>query len=147
MSADSVGVRSGPWPRAGFWIRFLSALIDGLLVGIVNGIITRGLSGAEGYLIGLAISLTYYTYFEGSSSGQTVGKRATGIRVVDINGGGPIGHNRAVVRWLGRFLSTIVFFLGYFWMLWDPERQTWHDKLAGSVVVRNADFPAERWPG
>ena len=35
----------------------------------------------------------------------------------------------------GRILSTIPLLLGYFWMLWDSEKQTWHDKLAGSVVV------------
>jgi uncharacterized RDD family membrane protein YckC len=147
MSTDRSVATTRPWPRSSFWIRFLAALIDGLLLGIVNGLVGRGEPDAGTYFIGLAISLAYFTYFEGSRSGQTIGKRASGIRVVDINGGGPIGHNRAVVRWLARFLSTIVFFLGYLWMLWDPEKQTWHDKLAGSVVVANADFPAERWPG
>jgi uncharacterized RDD family membrane protein YckC len=35
-------------------------------------------------------------------------------------------------------VSAIVFLLGYLWMLWDPEKQTWHDKAAGSVVVPTA---------
>lgn len=147
MSTDTGAAATRPWPRAGFGIRFLAALIDGLLLGIVNGLVGRSVSGASSYIIGLAISLGYFTYFEGSGSGQTIGKRAASIRVVDIDGGGPIGHNRAIVRWLGRFLSTAVLLLGYLWMLWDPERQTWHDKFANSVVVHNADYPAEHWPG
>jgi uncharacterized RDD family membrane protein YckC len=49
--------------------------------------------------------------------------------------GRPIGYGRAFIRWLGSILSVIPLFLGYFWMLWDREKQTWHDKMAGSVVV------------
>ena len=147
MSTDQSGAATRPWPRAGFWIRFLAAVIDGLLLGIVNTIIVREASGPAEYAIGLVISLSYFTYFEGSASGQTIGKKAASIRVVDINGGGRIGHNRAFIRWLGRFVSTVVFLLGYFWMLWDAERQTWHDKFADAVVVPTADYPVDRWPG
>ena len=48
----------------------------------------------------------------------------------------PIGYRRAFVRWLGRILSTLVFLLGYFWMLWDADNQCWHDKLARTLVVK-----------
>jgi uncharacterized RDD family membrane protein YckC len=64
-----------------------------------------------------------------------------GIRVIDFGGGGSVGYGRAFIRWIGRFVSTIVFLLGYLWMLWDPERQTWHDKFANSVVVPVSDYP------
>ena len=53
--------------------------------------------------------------------------------------GQPVGYVRAFVRWLGSILSALALFLGYFWMLWDPEKQTWHDKMAGSVVVDLTD--------
>ena len=56
-------------------------------------------------------------------------------------------HGPAAVRWIARFLSAIPLGLGYFWMLWDTEKQTWHDKLAGSVVVPVSDFPVSVWPG
>ena len=52
-----------------------------------------------------------------------------------LDGGGPIGYTRGFLRYIGRILSTIPFLLGYFWMLWDPQKQTWHDKIANSVVV------------
>jgi hypothetical protein len=48
--------------------------------------------------------------------------------------GGPIGYSRVAIRWLVSIVSAAVTLLGYFWMLWDPEKQTWHDKAAGSIV-------------
>jgi uncharacterized RDD family membrane protein YckC len=134
-------------PRATFVQRFLAALLDGILLGVVTGLLEAIIGRSVGGLISLAIGIGYYGYLEGSPSGQTIGKRALGIRVVDLRGSGPIGFSRGVIRYFARFLSAIVFLLGYFWMLWDPEKQTWHDKLAGSVVVPAADFPVETWPG
>jgi uncharacterized RDD family membrane protein YckC len=57
------------------------------------------------------------------------------IRVVSIDDGTPIGSQRAFVRSLARILSIIPLYLGYLWMLWSPEHQTWHDKIASAVVV------------
>lgn len=126
--------------RAGFWIRFGASLIDGILVGVVTGAIQLGLNNATGYLIAFVLGIAYYVYLEGpGGQGQTLGKRACGIRVVSSTTGGPIGYGAAIARYFGRILSTIPVLLGYFWMLWDAENQTWHDKLAGSYVV-----PAER---
>jgi uncharacterized RDD family membrane protein YckC len=128
---------SGPsGPRAGFWRRFGALLIDGILLGIVSGILIAIFKqGAVAQLLNTLISLAYFTYFEGGASGQTLGKMVLGIRVYDLRQGGPIGYGRGFVRWISRILSTIPLFLGYFWMLWDKEKQCWHDKLAGSVVV------------
>jgi uncharacterized RDD family membrane protein YckC len=63
------------------------------------------------------------------------------VRVISLADGQPIGYGRAFIRWVGRYVSAIVIFLGYFWMLWDRERQTWHDKFAGSVVVPVSAYP------
>jgi len=135
------GRSAGPsGPRAGFWIRFAGLLIDNIIFGAVNFALGAAL-GAGAFPIAVAISAIYYTALEGSQRGQTVGKMAVGIRVISYADGGPIGYGRAFIRWLGRILSSIVILLGYFWMLWDRERQTWHDKLANSVVV-----PIEAYP-
>lgn len=133
-------------PRAGFWRRFAAALLDGIMLGIVNGILTSAFKGA-GYAIAILISIAYFTYFEGGPSGQTVGKRVLGIRVIDFDNGGPLGYPRGFVRWISRYLSAIPLFLGYFWMLWDPQKQCWHDKLANDVVVPHDAYPVEKWPG
>ena len=122
--------------RAGWWRRFFAALLDGILLSIVNGILRAFLGDTAGLGLGLLIDIAYFTYFHGSI-GQTPGNMALSIKVVDLRDGTgrPIGYARAFVRWIGSILSAIPLFLGYFWMLWDPEKQTWHDKMAGSAVV------------
>jgi uncharacterized RDD family membrane protein YckC len=60
--------------------------------------------------------------------------------------GGSIGFGRAVLRYFARIISIIPCCLGYFWMLWDKERQTWHDKLISDVVVPVSAYPVSSWP-
>lgn len=128
-------------PRAGFWIRFGAALIDGILITIVSLPLQLALPPAAYYAIALPLGIAYYVLLEGGPKGQTVGKMAVGIRVYDLAGGGAIGYGRAFIRYIGRYVSAIVILLGYLWMLWDPEKQTWHDKMAGSVVVPTSAYP------
>lgn len=137
---------SGPsGPRAGFWRRFAAALLDGIILGIVGGILGAILGFDRNGINGIStlLGVLYYTYLEGTT-GQTLGKQALGIRVIDLSGGGPIGFGRAFIRYIGRFVSAIVLLLGYLWMLWDKERQTWHDKFANSVVVPVSAYPVSR---
>ncbi len=61
--------------------------------------------------------------------------------MIDFGYGGPIGNGRGFIRNLVRVLSWFVFGLGYLWMLWDREKQTWHDKAAGTVVVPIDSYP------
>ena len=63
---------------------------------------------------------------------------ALGIKVIDADTGALIGIPRGIVRNVVRIVSGLVFGLGYLWMLWDPRKQTWHDKAANTVVVRVA---------
>ena len=128
---------SGPsGPRSGFWRRFAALFLDGLVLLIPSVILLLIFKqGAAYQAVSTIVSLAYFTYFEGGPSGATPGKRAMGIRVYDFREGGAIGYGRGFLRQIGKWLSTIPLFLGYFWMLWDKENQTFHDKLAGSVVV------------
>jgi uncharacterized RDD family membrane protein YckC len=128
-------------PRAGFWTRFGASFIDGLILAVPYLIIALAISPILGYAVYLLGGIAYFTYFEGGPTGQTFGKQALGIRVIDLATGGPIGNSRAFIRYIGRIVSAIVIYLGYLWMLWDPEKQTWHDKMAGSVVVPVANYP------
>ena len=136
--ARSYGDASGP--RAGFWRRFAGSVIDGLILFVVNLILEAALKGA-GSALGILVSLAYFTLFVGAERGQTPGMSALGIRVISYDGAGTIGYGRALVRWLGGILSTIPIFLGFFWMLWDKEKQCWHDKLASDVVVPVSAYP------
>ena len=122
---------------AGFWRRFAGAFIDGLVLSIVGYVLRLVLGAAVGELLSLAVGAAYFTWFHGST-GQTPGNAALGIRVVDIDRGETLDYGRALARWAVSIVSAVVILLGYFWMLWDPRKQTWHDKAANSlpVVVR-----------
>jgi uncharacterized RDD family membrane protein YckC len=146
------GYAYGPtFTYSGFWRRVGAALIDGLLLSVPTGII-GAIAGAGqfnagvsyGYapgvsallnLLNTVIGVAYYAILEGTR-GQTVGKMAVGIKVVDADTGGFIGIPRGIGRYFARILSAIVLGLGYLWMLWDARKQCWHDKLVRSVVVR-----------
>jgi len=134
--------------RAGWWPRFGAAMIDGVLVVVIAGLLFRVLPSGSGGGLWLLISAAYFTLTEGGPRGAGLGKRALGLRVVDQRTGGSIGYSRAFVRWLTQCVSAMFCFLGYFWMLWDPEKQCWHDKLAGDVVVHSdgRQEPAPRRP-
>jgi len=153
---------SGPVPRADFGQRLGAILIDSVLTGVAGlivflifgaigaaiaatgsdaGVAIGGLIGTLGILLWIALPFIYFGYMEGQPSGQTVGKRVLNIRVVDFDTAGPIGVGRGVLRTLARILSGAIFYLGYLWMLWDPEQQTWHDKLVRTTVVPVSSFP------
>lgn len=135
------GAQGGPsGPRAGFWRRFAALLIDGIILGLVSGILLAVLHNV-GYALGIVLGVAYYVYFEGGPRGQTLGKRALGIRVIDFDTGEPIGYGRAFIRYIGRIISALVIYLGYLWMLWDHEKQCWHDKFATDVVAPESAYP------
>jgi len=69
------------------------------------------------------------------------------IRVVDVDTGGRIDYGRALIRHLMSLVSGYACLIGYLWMLWDPEKQTWHDKVAGTYVVPTSAYPVAEWPG
>lgn len=127
-------------PRASFGRRLVAYLIDVTIIGILSGIV-YAISKPLGNVAGILVYLVYFTFFDGSARGQTVGMMALGIRVIDFRSGEPIGFGRGFIRWLGRVVSTIPCFLGYFWSIWDKEKQGWHDKIATTVVVPVSAYP------
>jgi uncharacterized RDD family membrane protein YckC len=135
---------SGPsGPRANFGYRLLAWIIDAIILSIPYGLVWAATNENVASLVSFVVGVSYYTYFEGSPAGQTLGKKVVNIRVIDFNTGGSIGYGRAVGRYFARILSTLPCLLGYFWMLWDREKQTWHDKLVNSVVVPTDAYPVQ----
>ncbi|HEV7536162.1 MAG TPA: RDD family protein, partial [Acidimicrobiia bacterium] len=99
---------------------------------------------ALGWLVMLAClgaTFAYFPYFEGRPAGQTPGKKAVGTRVVRQSNGASLGFGLAIGRTFARILDGFVFMLGLLWAIWDPQRQTWHDKIAGTLVVRASVYP------
>jgi uncharacterized RDD family membrane protein YckC len=71
-----------------------------------------------------------------TAKSATPGKMAISAIIVDEKTGGPPSMGQLVGRYFGYFLSTIPFGLGLLWVAFDKKKQGWHDKLAGTVVIR-----------
>jgi uncharacterized RDD family membrane protein YckC len=127
----------------GFGTRFVAALIDGLLliaVGIVLGMVfgaagqdPQNFSMQQG--LSLVINLLYFVYYQGKT-GQTLGKKAMKIKVVDAEGKKPSYMTFFLREFIGKTISALVLFIGYLMILWDKNKQGLHDKIASTYVVR-----------
>jgi uncharacterized RDD family membrane protein YckC len=155
---------------AGFWTRAAARIIDLVLIlatfsvvhladrlGADAGMWTgsglgEGGPAGSGFsmanvlrgLFFLAFPVFYYVYLHGTY-GQTFGKMAMKIRVVNEDGS-PIDHRKAFLRWLGYFLCDLTFNLGYLWAAFDPRKQGLHDKVCRTVVIRT-DVPVPEHRG
>jgi uncharacterized RDD family membrane protein YckC len=126
--ADPTNVELNALPRAGFWIRMGALLIDAILVGVLVNLLQP--SGNFSLLV-----LAGYGALMWKLKGTTIGGIICNLRVVRTDGR-DIEWETAIVRALSCFLSIIPVGLGFVWMVFDNNRQTWHDKIAGTVVVR-----------
>ena len=147
MQASGSSVASAP--KAGFWIRFVALVIDGLIVGIPGGIIVTLLVALVGkdatgviiVLYGLFIlaEIAYFVYFWSRPEGQTLGMKVFNLRVVKTDGS-PLSVGGAIVRYVGYIVDSIIFGIpvGYIWAAFDTNKQAWHDKMAGTYVVKTS---------
>jgi len=87
-------------------------------------------------VLGIIINSIYYVGFM-SRNGQTPGKAIMKIRVVKVNGNKLSIGDILLRQVLGYFISALVILIGFFWAFIDKDRQAWHDKLAGTIVVRD----------
>ena len=118
----------------GFWIRLAAWIVDTLILWIPTIALGVILPGA-GVILALMVGVAYYVFMTGLK-GQTLGKMAVGIKVVDREGQVP-GIGRALLREVvGKFVSGLVLYLGYIWVGWDANKRGWHDHIATTYVVR-----------
>lgn len=143
-------------PYQGVAIRFVAILIDTIIILIIAGIlsalfnafavitnsasgtVTFSLAGALGGLVSLAVFILYFTLLEGRY-GQTVGKMAVKIKVVQEADGAPIDYSQAAVRTILRLLDGIPYVIPYLLgaaLIWSSEeKQRLGDLVAHTVVV------------
>ncbi|MFT4414233.1 RDD family protein [Fredinandcohnia humi] len=127
--------------RAGFWIRFIALLIDSIILGIVEWIISAllgAITDPEGILISiinLIIGILYFVVFQTKYNGQTLGKKITGIRVINVDGGNVSIGKMALREIIGKTISAIILLIGYL-MAAGKAKRALHDYLAKTVVVR-----------
>jgi uncharacterized RDD family membrane protein YckC len=124
IAAALVQASEAALPRAGFWIRMVALLIDAILIGALTQMSHLVLP-----------ALAAYGAILWKHKGSTIGGIIFGIKVVRLDSR-PVDWMTAVVRALACFISLIALGLGFIWIAFDPEKQGWHDKIAGTVVVR-----------
>lgn len=118
--------------KAGFFIRLAAYLVDSLILWLVSYLV--GATGLNRFWVSFLLGAAYFTYFF-SSTGQTLGKRLLGLRVVRA-GGEPLNLTIGLTRYLGYLISGFLLFFGFLMIALDKDRQGLHDKLAGTFVVR-----------
>jgi uncharacterized RDD family membrane protein YckC len=124
---------------AGFWIRFLAYIIDGIILSVVAGILFGNTCPETGYCSGydgwrMIIPAAYFVGFWTWKS-ATPGKMLLKLRIVGMDGK-PIDLKTAVIRLVGYAVSGIALFIGFIWIGFDEKKQGWHDKIAKTYVVR-----------
>lgn len=123
----------------GFWIRFLAyAILDTLIIGIPLYLLQLGLIYATGmqsmYYLVVLLQAIIMIYMDGVKGG-TPGKLILGMRIVNDKGE-YIGIPMAILRYIGKIVSGMILFIGYFMIGWDEKKQGLHDKIAQTYVVK-----------
>lgn len=133
---------------AGFWIRVGAAIIDSILILIIITPILTAIYGKSywlggplvqgfwdvifSYLLPAIAVVLFWTY-----RSATPGKMATRLAIVDAKTGGKPSIRQFVIRYIGYYVAILPLMLGIIWVGIDKRKQGWHDKLAGTVVLRN----------
>jgi len=138
----------------GFWARCLASLIDTILVCCIIAPLAYAFDShsdirapsfdlsdlfQETSLMSVtinwvlpAVAILAFWF----ARGATPGKMAIRAEIVDAETLGPPARSKLVARYLGYYVSTLVLLLGFLWIAFDRRKQGWHDKIAGTVVIR-----------
>lgn len=143
---------------AGFWVRVGATLVDALLIWIVSIPVLIGIYGWEYFEATVLIlgpadfviswvfpAVAVITFWIIKQA--TPGKMAIGARILDAKSGQKPTPAQCIGRYFAYFVSLIPLGLGILWVAFDPRKQGWHDKLAGTVVVRNTSPESVTFPG
>ena len=118
-------------PRAAFVERLAAFALDAILIVIVVQLLNFDREwGRAAFLVALAYHVGFWTL-----KGTTLGGIICQLRLVRTDGS-PVGFPEALVRGLTGIFSLMVLGIGFLWILRDPERQAWHDRVAGTYVVK-----------
>lgn len=148
---------------AGFWIRFVALIIDSLILGFVSLVLVLPLLGVLGmtvsdmgdfsemedtamlgllagfgttlYISNFIITWLYYSLLQSGKWQATLGKKAVGIKVTDLNGE-RISFLTATLRFFGKIISGMIMLIGYLMAAFTAKKQALHDMIASTYVVK-----------
>lgn len=147
----------------GFWVRFVAIIIDSLLLGVAQSLIIAPFMAALGFaasspemmnpedgmaafsavmgamgliqVVSLVIGWLYFAGMQSSKQQATLGKMALGLKVVDSEGQ-RLSFGKASLRYIGKFVSSLVLLIGYIIAAFNPKKQALHDMIAGTYVIK-----------
>ncbi len=147
-------------PRyVGFWARFLAMIIDTLWLSIFLTLVVMAVFGEDFMAMGMMTADSLPDMMAMAAQGEagsllaklflapvlivgfwvwkaaTPGKMVISAEIVDAKTLGKPTTGRLIVRYIGYFISSLVFGLGFLWVAFDKRKQGWHDKIAGTLVV------------
>jgi uncharacterized RDD family membrane protein YckC len=134
VTAESIPVSQTSEGYGGFWIRFLAWIIDSLVVSAGVGFIL-GITFGGGFVVIFVASWLYEALLLSSSWKATLGKRALNLVVTDLEGQ-PLSFGRATGRHFAKWLSGLIFCVGFIIAAFTSRKQALHDMIAGTLVVR-----------
>jgi uncharacterized RDD family membrane protein YckC len=155
-------VARAPVAYAGFWLRFVAVIIDGIILFFVSQILLLPFAASMGFgmrgmfngrspnpadfipmfgiilrifAIRMILNWLYYALLESSSWRATLGKKALGLEVTDLYGN-RISFGRATGRFFAKIISSIILFIGYIMAGFTEKKRALHDMIAGTLVIR-----------
>lgn len=128
--APAIRASLAAYPRATFLDRLAAFAIDAILVAIICDLLDWNRHEGTFPMVLLAYHIAFWAW-----KGTTLGGIVCSLRVIRTSGE-DLRPADAVIRGLTSVLSLAALGIGAFWMLWDPQQQTWHDKIAGTFVVK-----------
>lgn len=130
----------------GFWARLVALAIDIILLIIATFPLLHLIYGKQywesdtlifglpdiliNWVFPFVVTITFWCY-----KSATPGKMLIKSRIVDAKTGSRPSIQQSILRYIGYFISLLPIGLGYLWLVWDPKKQSWHDKIAGTIVI------------
>lgn len=140
---------------AGFWIRVAAAIIDTIIVLMILGPVLTMIYGQEywvsesfshgsldlllNYVLPAIAVIIFWIY-----KSATPGKMVFDLIIVDAKTGNKPTTSQFIIRYVGYYVSTIPLMLGLIWVAFDGRKQGWHDKIAGTLVVKKNNLGGQK---
>jgi|TARA_B110000914_G_scaffold24035_1_gene17946 uncharacterized RDD family membrane protein YckC len=148
MSSNEIEINGTPFEYVGFWSRLGASIIDSIIIIVITLPTLYLIYGGDyfnseefiqgfsdviiSYVFPLVATILFWIY-----KCATPGKIALSVKIVDAKTGNNPTVRQSIIRYLGYYVSLIPLGLGFLWIAWDAKKQGWHDKMAGTVVIRS----------
>ena len=148
MSSNEIEINGTPFEYVGFWSRLGASIIDSIIIIVITLPTLYLIYGGDyfnseefiqgfsdliiSYVFPLVATILFWIY-----KCATPGKIALSVKIVDAKTGNNPTVRQSTIRYRGYYVSLIPWGLGFLWIAWDAKKQGWHDKMAGTVVIRS----------